>query len=106
MKYSKLIANFLCIFLIFLAPFGLKAQINSIIVVKVGDLLVTSVDVQNEIITNLLLNNIEITQENINNGKSYAVKNLINKRIKKIEVNKYQEKSYNKKTRIIRVNSV
>ena len=97
MKYSKLIANFLCIFLIFLAPFGLKAQINSIIVVKVGDLLVTSVDVQNEIITNLLLNNIEITQENINNGKSYAVKNLINKRIKKIEVNKYQEKSYNKK---------
>jgi hypothetical protein len=52
MKYSKLIANFLCIFLIFLAPFGLKAQINSIIVVKVGDLLVTSVDVQNEIITN------------------------------------------------------
>ena len=60
-----------------------NAQINNIIVTKVGEYLITSIDIENEIITNLVLNKQELTQENINNNKRYAVKNLINKRIKK-----------------------
>ena len=74
-----------------------NAQINNIIVTKVGEYLITSIDIENEIITNLVLNKQELTQENINNNKRYAVKNLINKRIKKNEVNKYEIKNYNQK---------
>ena len=37
----------------------------------------------------------EITQENINNNKNYAIKNLINKSIKRSEINKYTVKDYN-----------
>ena len=63
---------------------------------RVGSLIISSFDVQNEIVTNLLLNKQEITQENINNNKNFAVKNLINKSIKKNEIKKYEIKSYNK----------
>ena len=75
---------------------NLQSQINNKIVVKVGELLVTSVDIQNEIITNLLINKQEITQENINNNKNFSIKNLINKSIKQGEVDKYQIKDYSK----------
>ena len=59
--------------------------------------MITSIDVQNEIITNLIVQRREITQENINNNKNYAIKNLINKSIKQSEINKFQVKNYNKK---------
>ena len=72
------------------------SEINNSIVVKVGNLVITSIDVQNEIITNLLINNNEITQENINKNKNYAVKNLISKSIKKSEIKKFEIKDYNK----------
>ena len=52
---------------------------------------------QNEILTSLILNKTEISQENINNYKSFAIKNLISKSIKKSEIDKYQIKKYNQK---------
>ena len=58
---------------------NLYSQVNNSIVVKVGKLVVTSLDVQNEIITNLIISKQEITQENVNKNKNYAVKNLVNK---------------------------
>tara|TARA_B100000780_G_C20946537_1_gene377569 strand:+ start:55 stop:693 length:639 start_codon:yes stop_codon:yes gene_type:complete len=76
---------------------NLSPQIKNIIVVKVGNALITSVDVQNEIITNLIINNQQINQENINNYKNYAVKKLIKKLIKKSEIEKYEVTGYNKK---------
>jgi len=76
---------------------NLYSQINNSIVVKVGKLVVTSLDVQNEIITNLIISKQEITQENVNKNKNYAVKNLVNKSIKKGEIDKYQVNDYNKK---------
>ena len=76
---------------------NLHSQINNRIVVKVGKLVVTSLDVQNEIITNLIISKQEITQENVNKNKKYAVKNLVNKSIKKGEIDKYQVSDYNKK---------
>jgi len=66
-------------------------------IVKVGDSVITSIDIQNEILSNLLINKQIITQENINNNKNYAIKNLINKSIKRNEINKYEIKHYNKK---------
>jgi len=65
-------------------------------VVKVGNLIITSIDIQNEIITTLLINKRDITQENINSTKNYAIKNLINKSMKKEEVTKYEIEAYNK----------
>ena len=76
---------------------NLHSQINNNILVKVGNGLVTSVDVENEIITNLIINRQEISQENINQNKNFAIKNLINKAIKKEEINKYEITTYNKK---------
>tara|TARA_B100000780_G_scaffold237092_1_gene178066 strand:+ start:219 stop:857 length:639 start_codon:yes stop_codon:yes gene_type:complete len=74
---------------------NLQSQINNIIIVKVGESLITSLDVENEIITNLIIKNQEINQASVNNNKKYAVKNLINKSIKKSEINKYEIKDYN-----------
>jgi len=76
---------------------NLYTQINNNIVVKIGELLVTSIDIENQIITNLIINKQEITQENIDKNKNFAVKTLINKSIKLGEINKYQIKDYNKK---------
>jgi len=76
---------------------NLQSQISNSIMIKVGELLITSIDIQNEIITSLVLNEQDITQENINNNKSYAVKKLINKSIKRIEINKYKIEDYSKK---------
>ena len=73
------------------------SEINNFIVVKVGQFLITNLDVENEIRTNLFLNKTEVSQENINNLKNFAIKNLVNISIKKNEINRYQIKNYNKK---------
>jgi len=76
---------------------SVNSELNNKILVKVGSEIITSLDLQNEIITNLVINKEEITQENINQIKNYSVKNLINKKIKQIEIEKYEVKNYNKK---------
>ena len=76
---------------------NLQSEIKNKIVVKVGESLITSIDIQNEIITNLIIANQEVTAENINNNKNYAIKNLINKKIKRNEINKYEINNYSKK---------
>ena len=87
------------IFILFnnLIAFKLQAQINNRIIAKVGEKLITSIDIQNEIMTNLIINKQPITQENINKNKKFAIKNLVNSAIKKIEVNKYEITDYNRK---------
>ena len=76
---------------------NLHSLIKSSIVVKVGESLITTIDIQNEIITNLVLNKQKITQINIDNNKQYALKSLINKSIKNTEVNKYKITNYKNK---------
>jgi Xaa-Pro aminopeptidase len=89
----------ICLFLLInnFVSSNLQSQINNTIVVKVGESIITTIDIQNEIITNLIINRLEVTQENIDKNKNYAVKNLINKEIKKSEINKYQIQDYSKK---------
>ena len=73
---------------------NLYSQINNQIEVKVGDSLITTIDVQNEILTSLIIDKQEFTQENIDNKKNYAVKYLIRQSIKKSEIDKYQIINY------------
>jgi hypothetical protein len=95
---NKFLLNLIIIFSINASIFlEAKSQINNSIVAKVGNMIVSSIDVQNEIMTNLFLQKVEITQENVNNSKNNAIKNLINKSIKRGEVNKFKIKDYNKK---------
>ena len=46
----------------------LKSQINNSILVKVGNSLITAIDLENEIKTNLIINGQELSQININNN--------------------------------------
>jgi hypothetical protein len=85
------------VIIIFFIYTNLQSQINNVIVVKVGESLITSIDIQNEIMTNIIVNNKEINQKNIDNSKNYAIQNLINKSIKQNEIKKYEVTSYNKK---------
>jgi len=79
---------------LFFSP--LNSEMKNHIVAKVGNSLITSIDIENEIISNLIINKIEITQDNINKNKDYALRNLINKLIKREEINKYKITKYNK----------
>jgi hypothetical protein len=73
-----------------------NAEIKNSILVKVGNEIITSLDLRNEILTNLIVNKIDINQENIDASKNLAIKNLINKKIKRIEITKYKITDYNK----------
>jgi hypothetical protein len=74
--------------------FELKSQIKNNIVVKVGNSLISSIDIQNEIITSIIINKQKITQTNIDNYKNYAIKKLIKSTIKRNEIEKYDVKNY------------
>jgi hypothetical protein len=76
-------------------PFS-NAEIKNSILVKVGNEIITSLDLRNEILTSLIVNKIDVNQENIDASKNLAIKNLINKKIKRIEITKYQIADYNK----------
>lgn len=106
MKKSKLIIFIFFILLNNSIFYKLESKINNIIVVKVGNNIITSLDVQNEILTNLVINNIEINQENINKNKNFSVKNLINKSLKELEINKYDINEYNKQDLQNYINSI
>ena len=75
---------------------NLESTINNTIAVKVGSSLITTIDIQNQIMTDLIINGLEINQENINNNKNYAIKYLINKTIKKNEIDKFKIKNYSR----------
>jgi hypothetical protein len=73
-----------------------QCQTINRIIIKVGASIITSEDVRNEILTNLTVAKIEISQENINKYKDYAIKSLIKNSIKKSEINKYKIENFNK----------
>ena len=57
-------------YLFFLTLFfqkNLFANLDNTIVVKIDDQIITSFEIKNKILTNLILSNQEINQENINN---------------------------------------
>lgn len=65
------------------------SSINNKIIVKVGNEIITSYELENEIKTILFLAKKQINQENINKVKKKAISKLINKKLKKEEIDKY-----------------
>ncbi len=65
------------------------ASINNKIVAKVGNEIITSYELENKVRLILFLSNKEINQENINTVKKKALGDLINQKLKKIEIIKY-----------------
>ena len=85
---------FIVIFLILQSDY-LFAKINNSIVVKVGNEIITALDVENEIKTILVLKKLDFTQENINRSKDFAIRTLIKSSIKDSEIKKYGITGFN-----------
>ena len=81
----------------FLSTNIVLGQLKNTIVAKVGTQIITSIDVENEIKTILILTNTEFSQKNINKAKKNAIQSLIKKSIKKSEVEKYKIKNFSNK---------
>lgn len=75
----------------------LFANIKDKIIVKVENEIITNYDIKNKIITSLVLSNQEINQKNINNLKKKVLNQLIDLKLKKIELSKYKIQSDEKK---------
>ena len=69
---------------------------NTKILVKIENEIITNFDVQNKIISSLILAKKEVNQVNINNFKKVSLENLIQNRLKKIELKKYNIKKDDK----------
>ncbi len=67
----------------------LYAFSNSKIIIKVENEIITNIDLKNKIISSLVIANKEINQNSIDNLKRSSVENLINQKIKLMEISKY-----------------
>ena len=65
------------------------SAINNKIIVKVGNEIITSYELENKIRTILFLSKKKINQENINIVKQKAISGLINKKLKQEEIVRY-----------------
>lgn len=81
--------------LIFLSKNAL-AKIDNKIAIKVENKIITSYEIKNKILTSLVLSNSEINQKNINKLKKQAIDSLIQLKLKKIEIDKYNIKLNNR----------
>ena len=80
------------LFLIFFISEPTYSSIKNNIIVKVGDEIVTSVELENKIKITLLLSREEKSQQNINRVKKIALKSLIDLKLKNDELKKYDIK--------------
>ena len=69
--------------------FTLNAKEITKIVVKIENEIITNYDIKSEILATLILTKKEINQKNIDDLKQNALENLIQNRLKKIELKKY-----------------
>ena len=85
--------SFLLFFIVsffFLSTETLYSKISNSILLKVGNKIVTNYEVKNKIISTLILSNQDINQKNINKIKKQSVELLIQKKVKEIELDKYE----------------
>ena len=73
----------------------LLSNVKNNIILKVEDEIITNFEIKNKIMTSLILVNQEINQTNINNFKKRALDSLIQLKLKKIELSKYNFKNDN-----------
>ncbi len=82
---------YIILFFIFInIQMPLSAKIINLIVAKVDDKVITAFDLENEIKSFLILNNLEAKIENIKKSQNIAMNALVRKTIKKQEVEKYK----------------
>ena len=86
MKFNKFFLTFV-VFLSFLKI--LKENIKNNIIIKVENEIITNYEIKNKILTSLVLANKEINQQNINSLKSQSLEALIQFKLKKIELSKF-----------------
>lgn len=87
MKYKSSILIILINLFFYQYLFG---SINSKIIVKVENEIITNYDLKNKILTSLILSGQEINQKNIDSLKKNVLSQLIYLRLKKIELSKYK----------------
>ena len=85
---------FFIYFVLSVSLFFEKSSADTIntIVVKVGNKVITNYEVKNKILTTLINSNTDINQKNIDLIKSQTLENLINLRLKQIELNNHKIK--------------
>lgn len=88
MKFKTLI---IIIFIFFFSN-NSSAKVENNIVLKVENEIITSFEIKNKILSSLVLANQEVSQSNINRLKKQAVNYLIQQKLKKIELKKYNFK--------------
>ena len=89
-KISKII--FILYFFIFFEISASFSSMKNNIIAKVGNEIITLIELENKINTSLTLTNQEINQKNINNIKNLSLKKLIDIKVKQSEVKKYNIK--------------
>lgn len=72
---------------------NLFAKVENKIILKVENEIITNFEVKNKILSTLILANQSITQENINKLKKNSLELLIQAKLKKIELSKYNYKT-------------
>ena len=70
------------------------SKISSTIISKVGNEVITTIDLENELKTFFILNNIDFTKENIENYKNQLLDVMIKRLVKKNEVSKFKIQEY------------
>ena len=90
MKLKKFYFIFIVLVINFTDQAG--AQIENKIVAKIDNEIITSFDIKNKILTSLILARKEINQKNVNNLKGQVLDSLIQIKLKKIELTKFNYK--------------
>ena len=84
--------SIILIFFFFLYFDKSESKISNNIELKVGKKIITTYEIKNKILSNLLISNQDFNQKNINKFKKQAIDSLIQKKIKETELDRYNFK--------------
>ncbi len=84
---------FYLLFILIFFPQILFSKSSSNIILKIGNEIVTNYEVKNKILTTLVLSGQELNQNNINSLKKRSLDTLIEFKLKKLELSKYNFKT-------------
>tara|TARA_Y100000590_G_scaffold528_1_gene731 strand:- start:16741 stop:17673 length:933 start_codon:yes stop_codon:yes gene_type:complete len=93
---KKKIRSFIVIFFLIFIASEVRAAINNSVIIAVGNLPITYLDLVKEMKIISIISNNKIDNSNREQIKGIAVKTLVKRKIKEIEINKYNIKDYNK----------
>ena len=86
---NKRVIKVLLTFILINFSLNVSAKIQNKIILKVENEIITNYEIKNKILRSLILSDQEITQDNINKFKNQALDTLVQLKIKKIELQRY-----------------